>query len=137
MKRFTVKRLDDGRAMVNLGYGTLTCLDWNNVDFSNYARFGRFSKVAGFLGCVSLISNGCFRHFEKVDRSIIVWDLRKGVPSENEASDVVYHFHFLEHINREEGLSLLKENYHVLKWGIIRVVVPNLEKLTENYVQSL
>ena len=94
MKRFTVKRLDDGRAMVNLGCGTPTCIDWNNVNFSYYAGFRGFSKVAGFLGCASLILNGCFRHLKKVDRSIIIWDLRKGMPSENEASECSLSFPF-------------------------------------------
>ena len=112
-----MKRLKDGRAMLNLACGTRMHPEWNNIDFSVYARLRRYPKIVGFLHKVGLISNERFQQFEKVDPNIIVWDLRRGIPFESETFDIVYHSHFLEHIDSDKALRFLGECYRVLKPG--------------------
>jgi len=138
MRSFPVKRLKDGRAMLNLACGTRMHPEWNNIDFSVYARLRRYPKIVGFLHKVGLISNERFQQFEKVDPNIIVWDLRRGIPFESETFDIVYHSHFLEHIDSDKALRFLGECYRVLKpGGVIRVVVPDLERVVIQYVQGI
>jgi hypothetical protein len=51
---------------------------------------------------------------------------------------VVYHSHFLEHIDREFVPGVLKACHDALKpGGVLRVVVPDLELLTRAYLDAV
>ncbi len=66
------------------------------------------------------------------------YDLRKGIPFPDGVFDAVYHSHVLEHFSKSEALPFLKECRRVLKpGGIIRVVVPDLERMARLYLESL
>ena len=126
--RFYVKRLPDGRALINLGCGTHMHPDWNNLDFSVYARFRPHMWLVSILRQVGLISPERYAQFSKVVQDIISWDLSRGIPFGEETFDVLYHSHLLEHIDREDAPDFVVECYRVLKpGGVIRVVVPDLE----------
>jgi len=136
--RFYVKRLPDGRALINLGCGTHMHPDWNNLDFSVYARFRPHMWLVSILRQVGLISPERYAQFSKVVQDIISWDLSRGIPFGEETFDVLYHSHLLEHIDREDAPDFVVECYRVLKpGGVIRVVVPDLEKWANAYSQSL
>jgi len=138
MKRFVPKRASNNRVLINLGCGQRMHPEWNNVDFSVHARLRHFPTVAKLLHRSAIISDERFSAICNIDSNIIVWDLRKGIPFDDKTFDVVYHSHLLEHIDREESLSFLTECYCVLKLGgVIRVVVPDLERLAKNYISSL
>jgi predicted SAM-dependent methyltransferase len=65
-------------------------------------------------------------------------NIKKPLVFEDNSFDVIYLSHLLEHLNREEGEGLLKECYRVSKpGGIVRVVVPDLEEIVEEYQQCL
>lgn len=65
-------------------------------------------------------------------------DLTQGIPFSNETFDAVYHSHVLEHLGRQAAEKLLRECYRVLKHGgIVRVAVPDLERIARLYLQSL
>ncbi|MEW6400638.1 MAG: methyltransferase domain-containing protein [Chloroflexota bacterium] len=69
---------------------------------------------------------------------VIQHDLSRGIPLPNASCEVVYHAAVLEHIRRGEALSLLQECHRVLQPdGIIRVGVPDLERLCRLYLQKL
>ena len=52
--------------------------------------------------------------------------------------DVVYHSHLLEHLQQEEGEDLIQECFRVLKpGGILRIVVPDLERICRDYLSTL
>jgi SAM-dependent methyltransferase len=137
-RKFFVKRLPDGRALINLGCGTHMHPAWNNLDFSVYVRLRRHLWLVSFLRRVGLISAARFAQFSKVEPDIISWDLRRGIPFGDKTFDVVYHSHILEHIDREDAMAFLVECYRVLRpGGVIRVVVPDLEKWANAYAQSL
>jgi predicted SAM-dependent methyltransferase len=110
-----IKKLKDGRAMLNLGCGNKYHQDWNNINFAS-------------------LTDKLF----KKDPNIIYYDLRKGIPFQDECFDVVYHSHFLEHLERQKAIEIISESYRVLKnGGITRIVVPDLEYLAREYFRAL
>lgn len=69
---------------------------------------------------------------------VIQHDLSKGIPLPDAGCDVVYHAAVFEHIRRADALPFLLECGRVLKPnGIIRVGVPDLEKLCLLYSEKL
>lgn len=135
---FPVKRLLDGRAMINLGSNTRVASGWNNVDFSWIIRIGRHPNLCSALHQIGLLSPERYERIQRLDPETVVWDLRKGVPFPDQTFDVVYHCHALEHIDRERAPSFLTECLRVLKpGGLTRVVVPDLETLARRYVAIL
>ena len=69
---------------------------------------------------------------------ILCHDLRRPLPFPDNSFDIVYHSHILEHFSREDGLRFLGECYRVCRpGGVIRVVVPDLEKKARLYLQYL
>jgi predicted SAM-dependent methyltransferase len=65
-------------------------------------------------------------------------DLLKGIPYPDNVFDVIYHSHVLEHFPKNAAAGFLRECCRVLKpSGIIRVVVPDLERITRGYLEAL
>ena len=93
---------------LNLGCGTRFHPAWTNVDVS------------------------------PVSPHVRICDVQKGLPFSDETFDVVYHSHLLEHLPREAALPFIKECYRVLRrGGIIRVAVPDLERIARLYLRTL
>lgn len=89
---------------LNLGCGVHFHAEWTNVDF---------------------VSTG---------EGVIAYNLTQGVPFEDNTFDVVYHSHVLEHFTRDGGKNFMLECCRVLKPnGIIRIAIPNLEAIINNY----
>lgn len=133
--RFPVKRLPDGRALINLGSSARVAPYWNNVDFSWIMRFGRYPRLCDLLHRLGLLSDHRYQRILKLDPEAVLWNLAKGIPFAAGVFDGVYHSHLLEHIDREVAPDFIKECHRVLKpGGILRVVVPDLEKLARSYV---
>ena len=69
---------------------------------------------------------------------VIPYDLAKGLPFPDASFEVVYHSHFLEHLQKEQATFFLKECYRILRsGGVIRVVVPDLEQISRSYILAL
>lgn len=65
-------------------------------------------------------------------------DLSRGIPLPDASCDVVYHSAMLEHLRLPDAKALMIECYRVLKsGGIIRVGVPDLEKICQLYLTCL
>jgi SAM-dependent methyltransferase len=66
------------------------------------------------------------------------WDLHKDLPFPDASFEVVYHSHVLEHFSQPNALRFLEQCRRVLRpGGLLRVVVPDLEKIVELYRQAL
>ena len=66
------------------------------------------------------------------------WNASEGIPATSASVDIVYHSHLLEHLYMEEGEDLIRECFRVLKpGGILRIVVPDLERICRDYLTSL
>ena len=93
---------------LNLGCGNCYHKDWINID---------------------LHSN---------DPQVLSHDLKKGIPFPEGSCDVVYHSNIIEHFQRDEALTFMKECFRVLKpGGILRVATPNLEQICRIYLDTL
>lgn len=137
-ERYTAKKLDDGRAMLNLACGTKMDWRWTNLDFSSYTYLAHHRKLAHMLRRLRILSPARYGRLLKVDPDIVYYDLRNGIPFADNTFDVVYHSHFLEHIDKDSAPLFLGECRRVLKPnGILRVVVPDLQILVERYTSSL
>ena len=57
------------------------------------------------------------------------------LPFEDSAAELVYSFHFLEHIPLDQVAPFLQECWRILKpGGVLRIVVPDLENLCRTYL---
>lgn len=66
------------------------------------------------------------------------YNILKGLPYKNDEFAAIYHSQVLEHIPKENAANFLKECYRVLKsGGILRVVVPDLENIINEYQKFL
>lgn len=93
---------------LNLGCGATYHKDWINVDF---------------------VSTG---------EGVMAHNLLAGVPFKDNTFEVVYHSHVLEHFPKDKAVEFIKECYRVLKKdGIIRIAIPDLERIARNYLKYL
>jgi len=94
--------------LLNLGCGSHFHPDWDNVDF---------------------VSAG---------PSVKTYNLLNGIPYPDNSYDVVYHSHVLEHFPKSKAKEFICECYRVLKTGgVLRVAVPDLEKIASEYLKQL
>ena len=69
---------------------------------------------------------------------VIQHDISRGIPLPDASCDVVYHTAVLEHMRRADAAAFLVECHRVLKpGGIVRVGVPDLEKICQLYLSRL
>ncbi|MCE7979652.1 MAG: methyltransferase domain-containing protein [Caldilinea sp. CFX5] len=95
-------------AYLNLGCGNRFHTDWQNIDFK--------STGAG----------------------VIAHNLIEGIPFPDSSFDVVYHSHLLEHFTKPQAQAFIQECTRVLRpQGILRIVVPDLEKIAKLYLQAV
>lgn len=93
---------------LNIGCGTKFHKDWVNID---------------------MVSDSPY---------VMQYNLLTGLPFEDEKFDAIYHSQVLEHFPKEKALDFIRECYRVLKpSGIIRVVVPDLENIIDEYQEHL
>jgi predicted SAM-dependent methyltransferase len=82
---------------------------------------------------VKNVQFGCGKNkligWENYDKEI---DISKHLPFSDCAVNNIFIEHCLEHVSQNDSLVFLDEAYRVLKYGgVIRVVVPSLEKVAE------
>jgi len=92
---------------------------------------------------VNAINLGCGNRFHEdwynIDiKSINIlvqeYNLLNDIPYEDNKFSAVYLSHFLEHLTKKDGEHLLSESFRILAPnGIIRVVVPDLENIINEY----
>lgn len=115
---------------LNLGCGSHTPTGWTNVDYALGAWLAKlpvFSTINKIFNIINL---------DWPDQ-IVLHDLRKKFPWADNSVNVVYSSHTLEHLSRTEGQIFLKECYRILKPnGIIRIVVPDLKAIVDEYNQG-
>lgn len=97
--------------------------------------------MMNYLNC------GCGKNFDpnwinidkhSNDKRVIVYDLNVGIPFGDNYFNVVYHSHVLEHFEQNDAVLFIKECFRVLKpKGILRIVVPDLQRIAEIYLFAL
>jgi SAM-dependent methyltransferase len=122
------------------------------ADFSRIARCEELRRelcniVNGGNRTVKALNLGCgarvhpaWVNIDKGGRrpGVRAWDLSRGIPFPGGEFDVVYHSHLLEHFPRAKGQAFLRDCFRVTRpGGVIRVAVPDLERITRLYLESL
>lgn len=98
----------------------------------------RFSKLLN-VGC-GRCYHGDWTNIDLVASGPQVrqYDLRRGLPYDDDSFDAVYHSHVLEHLTPEDAARMLAECGRVLRpGGVIRVAVPDLEGIAKAYLGAI
>ena len=120
---------------VNIGCGATPTSGWINFDNSISVRVASIPILSSLLGRYSSGNP----HFVKTAREQrIKWaNAARHIPLKDESVEVLYSSHMLEHLDRLEVRSFLREAHRVLaRSGIIRIGVPDLSKLVAQYINS-
>ena len=64
----------------------------------------------------------------------VVWDLRRGLPFQDDSCAAIFSEHLIEHVTREDADHLLAECYRVLaNGGVLRLSTPDAGRFLRSY----
>ena len=67
----------------------------------------------------------------------ILADITEPLPFKSDSVDLVYSIATMEHLTYQEFINCLIESHRILKkGGVVRMVVPDLDKLVKNYLDG-
>lgn len=116
------------KSFVQYGCGLSAPTEWVNFDVSPTLRLAKIPLLG------SLITRNRVRFPENVKYG----DVTRGLPIDDNHCDGVFASHVLEHLALDDFYSALTETKRILKpGGRFRLIVPDLEKLAEQYLMSL
>jgi predicted SAM-dependent methyltransferase len=120
---------------VNIGCGMTPTIGWENFDNSFSLKLSGYPFLASLLFKMKLVNSPQMDYIIFCQANRIGWaDATKEIPLPDGSVDVLYSSHMLEHLDRKEAVLFLKEANRVLtSKGIIRVAVPDIEKLVQAY----
>lgn len=116
---------------VNLGCGLHCKSGWLNIDGSLTSLLGSNNKLLNKL-LYKIAGSAAWYTFDDfndviVNKKLYWFNLINGVPVNDNSIDVVFSSHFLEHLNKTDGLNFLTDIFRVLKQnGLVRILVPDL-----------
>ena len=121
-----------------MGCGQTPTKGWRNFDNSFSIFLSRTPFLPILLYKLRLLAESQYQFikFCRLNR-IEYCDATKRLPIADGSADVFYSSHMIEHIDKADVTKVLKEVRRVLcPGGIIRLTVPDLRKLAEQYVES-
>ena len=120
---------------VNIGCGPTPTLGWLNFDNSLSVRLAKYPLLAPVLESLGLLDEGQKRLVSAARNGAIRWaDATKHIPLPDQSVEVLYTSHMVEHLDRTAVRRFLREARRVLAPnGIIRIVIPDLRKLVDQY----
>lgn len=122
---------------INVGCGITPTKSWKNFDNTLSLRLSRLGPFAELY--YKLRSRqGSLRYIRFCRENHIEYaDATKKLPVADGSADVLYSSHVFEHLDSFETVAFLKEVKRVLcPGGILRLVVPDLRKLVEQYLKT-
>jgi predicted SAM-dependent methyltransferase len=118
------------KVKINHGCGAIRPKNWINTDSSINALIQRIPIFGKFV--YKLFSNVRYE-----SSNVVYANLNRKWKFTNNSAEIVYCSHLFEHLDLKSADLFLKESYRVLQSnGVIRVVVPDLYKLSKKYVQE-
>ena len=123
---------------INIGCGTHPINGWINYDYNKFIFVARISILYYFLRHSNILPEGYKLFMDQVvEKNIRFANAGKHIPEKDKSVNVVYSSHMLEHLDKEETHQFLIEIRRILvTGGIIRVVVPDFDKLVNEYSES-
>jgi len=104
-------------------------------------KIRKLNNIKLHFGCGTKIIEGWFNiDGWKGDKSRLpdfLMDLRCPLPFSNVSTNFIFAEHTMEHFDFKEGMKIYTEFYRILKkGGVLRIVVPDLEKYCLNYINK-
>ena len=123
---------------LNVGCGMSSTPGWCNFDNSLSVRLARHPWLSGLLARCGLLGPGQLAFVSAARDLGIRWaDATRRIPLPDGSVEVVYCSHMLEHLDRGEVKSFLREVGRVLsRDGILRIAVPDLRALVDQYLRD-
>jgi len=107
---------------LHVACGRVYVEDYLNIDWSP-----RGLKVGLIEGKVTRVNN----------KYVMKWNIDNGLPVKENSLKILYHSHFLEHLNKTNGIKFLKACYSCLQYnGIMRIAVPDFHLWASNYINN-
>ncbi|MEK7608649.1 MAG: methyltransferase domain-containing protein [Patescibacteria group bacterium] len=125
----------DTKPKLHIGCGLIAPAGWVNLDGSAGAWIAKHPVLKKTLKTFHLAPRSLFDTAWSPD--IVVHDIRRRLPFDNDSIGAAYGSHLLEHLYRDEAVSLLGECFRVLApGGIVRMMVPDLRGHAESYLND-
>lgn len=123
---------------INIGCGQTPTRGWRNFDNSLSVRLASVPLLPKLLGKIGLLDKSQSQFIEFARTSNIEYgNAVRGIPLPSGSVEILYSSHVLEHLDIGEAELFIKEAMRLLcPGGIIRLVVPDLKKLVDLYLQS-
>ncbi|MBF0569789.1 MAG: methyltransferase domain-containing protein [Candidatus Omnitrophica bacterium] len=123
---------------VNIGCGQTPTAGWKNFDNSLSVRLAQWPLLVSALKKMRGLNKGQQEFIGFAEKHQIGYaDAVRHIPLRDQSVEVLYTSHMLEHLSEAEVGVFLRESQRVLcPGGIIRIVVPDLKWLVEQYVTS-
>lgn len=128
---------------VNLGAGKVVAERWINIDSGVTVLMATIPnwilKIGKNISTTKMERQWMDTIMQLKEKRcyFIHYDLNYGIPLPKDFANFIYSSHLFEHFPCAKGNILLKECYRVLKsGGVLRVCVPDLEKLVNLYLKG-
>lgn len=124
---------------INVGCGMTLTEGWINLDNSPSVRLSNLPLwVIRFSRWIRLIDVNHYNYIEFAKQHRVLWANAGRLPFHEGLVETVYTSHMLEHLDRTQAQAFLKEVLRVLKpGGVIRISVPDLKIIVDQYLQDL
>lgn len=121
---------------VNVGCGSTPTPGWVNLDNSLTVKLARVPVLGAALAAMPRGSERG-RFVRAARETPIQWAVATRLPFLDRTMELVYSSHMFEHLNRDQATRFLHEAFRVLRPnGLLRLVVPDLKKLVDKYLQT-
>ena len=123
---------------INIGCGDTPTEGWRNYDNSWSVRLAKKKVLTYILWKSGFLSEAQDKFISFAKNANILWaDGIKRIPENDSSVDVIYSCHMVEHLEKLDVVSFLKESRRILKiGGIIRLAVPNIKYQVDNYLKD-
>lgn len=125
----------DGPVKLHLGCFDQTPPGWINTDVTPHLLLGRLRVLPRMLHLAGLLSRERLeQHRQGVFAGVCYLDLTAPFPLSSESVDCIFTSHVLEHLFPADAELALTECLRILRpGGVLRVVVPDLDRLVDAY----
>jgi len=125
---------------INIGCGISPTPGWDNYDNSLSLIVVRYPILKNILRLLGFLSAAQQRAIESHESSPVLVkraNAARFIPKDDKSVLVIYASHVLEHMDKDEARAFLRESIRVLApGGIIRISVPDLSRITNEYILS-
>jgi predicted SAM-dependent methyltransferase len=120
---------------INIGCGMSPTANWLNFDNSLSLRLSKYPALIGLLKSLNLLRQTQIDFIHFCQHENIYWaDVTKKIPLPDASVEIIYSSHMLEHLDKGEVAKFFIEVKRILvKGGILRLAIPDLEKLIDSY----